>query len=151
VVTASHENYRYKECGLDNVILGNVEIRTCKSCGERELVIPKTQELHALLAKAIAGQPARLAPKEIRFLRKYLGFSSVDFAKEMGVAPETVSRWESAESPHQMSRQADRLLRLTVIHGKPIEYYPANADDGAGKKRAPLKVRISRHVWEMTP
>jgi putative zinc finger/helix-turn-helix YgiT family protein len=148
-VTVSYENYRYKECGLDNVVLGNIKIRTCKSCGERELVIPKIQELHGLLAKSIAGQPARLTPKEIRFLRKYLGFSSADFAKEMGVAAETVSRWESGHSPKPMNRQADRLLRLMVIHGKPIEYYPAKADEGAGKKPAPLKVRITRCAWEV--
>ena len=38
----------------------------------------------------------RLAPEEIKFLRKSLGWAGVDFAKHMGATPETVSRWETA-------------------------------------------------------
>lgn len=40
----------------------------------------------------IARSPERLGPAEIRFLRKYVGYSGKDFARFVGVTPETVSR-----------------------------------------------------------
>jgi DNA-binding transcriptional regulator YiaG len=45
--------------------------------------------------------------EEVRFLRKSLGWSGSDFAKHMGVAEETVSRWENDAAP--IGPQADRL------------------------------------------
>jgi transcriptional regulator with XRE-family HTH domain len=42
----------------------------------------------------------------------------------MGVTPETVSRWESAENAKPMGGTAERLLRLAVAHGQPIDEYP---------------------------
>jgi transcriptional regulator with XRE-family HTH domain len=62
-----------------------------------------------------------LAPVEIRFLRKHIGLSAADFAQRMGVARETVSRWETGANP--MGAVADRLLRLLVVTHESTESY----------------------------
>ena len=46
------------------------------NCGETEVVIPHIEALHRekeAIATALVVKRARLAPEEIRFLRKYLG------------------------------------------------------------------------------
>src|SRR3712207_8850641 len=51
-------------------------------CGERLLGIYKIAEMHRQLAMAVARRRERLGPKEIRFLRKYLGLSSKDLDRK---------------------------------------------------------------------
>lgn len=115
------ENHRYVESGLPNVTLVNVEVRRCPHCGEQELVIPKMDQLHRVLAGAVATKTDRLTHQEIRYLRKYLGWSGAEFAAHFGVAAETVSRWESG---HQvMNPMAERLLRVLALRLEPIKDY----------------------------
>jgi putative zinc finger/helix-turn-helix YgiT family protein len=116
------ENYHYKESGLANVILVNVEVRTCAACGTREVVIPRIDELHRAIARALITRKSKLGAEEIRYLRKYLGWSGADFAAYMAVQPETVSRWESGSQ--EMGPVADRLLRLLVAQREPVTHYP---------------------------
>jgi YgiT-type zinc finger domain-containing protein len=49
-MTSNRENHRYTESGFDNVILMNVEVFHCRTCGEWEVVIPRIEDLHQLLA-----------------------------------------------------------------------------------------------------
>jgi putative zinc finger/helix-turn-helix YgiT family protein len=116
------ENYRYLACGLPNVTLVSVEVRRCTSCGDHEVVIPHIEKLHEALAAAVVKHPSRLSASEVRFLRKYLGYSGVDFATLIGVSPETVSRWENKKET--MGPSAERLLRMLVVHKVAIQQYP---------------------------
>jgi len=118
------ENYHYTASGLPHVTLQQVEVSRCTVCGETEVAIPHIEALHRAIATALVRKPARLAPEEIRFLRKYLGWSGVDFATYMGVAAETVSRWEHGTTP--MGGQAERLLRVLVLNLKPVHDYSAD-------------------------
>jgi len=118
------ENYHYTASGLPHVTLQQVEVSRCPCCGETEVSIPRIEALHRAIAAALARKPARLAPEEIRYLRKYLGWSGVDFAARMGVTPATVSRWEHGTGP--MGNTADRLLRLLVVHQAPVQDYSAD-------------------------
>lgn len=95
---------------LPGVLLLGVEVSRCPSCGEYEVELPRVEELHRVLAAAVLAKPARLAPKESRFLREHLGWTPAELAEQLGVTQETVSKWESAAEP--MSPLADRLLRL---------------------------------------
>jgi putative zinc finger/helix-turn-helix YgiT family protein len=126
--------------GID-VTLVNVPVRRCPACGEEFLVIPAVEELHRLIAHDLARSTSRLGPGEIRFLRTYLGYSSTDFARLMGVTPETVSRWESRRAPQQMATPAERLLRLMALQEKPIESYGLEKA-GAGKEPSPTTLRL---------
>ena len=109
----ARETVKYDASGLSGVTLLNVEVRRCPTCGEWALVLPKLEELHRVLALAVVNKRAALAPQEIRFLRKHMGWSATDFARHMGKSPETVSRWENAKLT--MGATADRLLRMMVV------------------------------------
>lgn len=144
----TREDHPYTEAGLPNVILRGVEIRLCPKCGERELVIPRIEQLHRELAFAFAGRKAHLTPAEIRFMRKYLGWSGKDFARAMGVTPEQVSRWENGAP---MGATAERLLRLMVLRERPVEEYPndrlAEIGDDFEEDTPTLTFRASTNGW----
>mgnify|MGYP003580238130 CR=1 FL=1 len=142
------ENYLYRESGLSNVTLVGVEVSRCPHCGEHEAVIPKIEGLHRVIADAVARKVPRLTPEEIRFLRKYLGWSGGDFAEYMGVAPETVSRWENGSTP--MGPLAERLLRLAVLSREPAGDYSLDVLKGVAREEASprsLKVRVAKDGW----
>lgn len=123
-MTTARGAHRYTESGLSDVTLVNVDVRTCAECGEREVSIPKIEMLHRMIARRLIREPGVLKPPVIRFLRKWLGLSSQDFALSMGVRPETVSRWEHGDAAYPLSPTADRLLRLLVANHEPVERYP---------------------------
>ena len=116
------ENYHYTESGLSNIVLVGVEVRSCATCGEREVVIPRLDELHRAIARTVIEQKSQLVPEQIRFLRKDLGWSQSDLAAYMSVQAETVSRWETGNQ--DMGSVADRLLRLLVNNREPATSYP---------------------------
>lgn len=131
-MTTKRENVPFT--ALPGVTLVGVEVSRCASCGEYEVAIPAMDKLMDMLAKAVVSKPGRLNGDEIRFLRKHLGYSGVDFAKLMKSAPTTVSKWESGAQP--IGQHADLLLRTFVILDKKIEDYGIKeladvADDGA--------------------
>ena len=141
------ENYRYLACGLPNVTLSGVEVRRCGTCGDHEVVIPHIERLHEALAMAVAKHEARLSGSEVRFLRKYLGYSGVDFAALIGVSPETVSRWENKKET--MGPSAERLLRTLVVHKGPIQQYPIETltHISANARTKPIGLRPEGKGW----
>lgn len=148
------ENYRYDASGLPYITLENVEVRRCPRCGETEVAIPAIEELHRAIAGALIRKRARLAPPEIKYLRKYLGWSGVDFARHMGTTAETVSRWEHGTAA--MGASAERLLRLMVGTQAPVGSYPvAVLKEVAADDRKPKPVRLglsrARSGWRYRP
>jgi putative zinc finger/helix-turn-helix YgiT family protein len=146
-MTSARENYSYTASGLPYVTLVGVEVRRCKACGEHEVVLPKIEQLHRVIALAVVGKHARLTAAEVRYLRKYLGWSGADFAKHMGVTPESVSRWENERE--QMSAVADRLLRLMVAIRAPVTEYPLDSLAQLEDEPSPVRLRVeaARGVW----
>ena len=116
------ESYRYDESGLKHITLIGVEVSRCPQCGNYEVSIPHIEALHRLLAKILIEKSTRFTGDEVRFLRKSIGWSGSDFARHMGVADETVSRWENDAAP--IGPQADRLLRFLVAQGRLTTGYP---------------------------
>lgn len=92
-----------------------------------------------MIAMEVIGKRARLTPAEIRFLRKYLGWSGADLARRIGVSVGAVSRWENGREP--MGPVADRLLRLMVAHTKTGTDYPVDRLAEVAEK-APLPLRL---------
>lgn len=144
--TRREKHYRYMECGLRNIVIEDaVKVTTCERCGETYTSIPAIEELHRQIAAAVIRKKGRLAPEEIRFLRKYLGWSGADFAKRTGTKPETVSRWENGRA--LMGPQADRLLRVLVAKETPVMEYSVDvlaqvaADDRA---TTPVRVELEK-------
>ena len=98
--------------------------------------IPNLAGLHRCIAVVFVNKPERLAPAEIGFLRKSLGWSKADFARKLHVRPEQVSRWESSKSPVPMQVQSELLLRSLVAMGQKIEDYKDHMEELAFKEAA---------------
>lgn len=109
-----------KPIGLPGVRL-NTFVARCPKCGAYEVLLPNLEGLHQAIARTLVAKAERLAPPEIRFLRKVLGWSGADFAEHMGTSAETVSRWETGATP--IGPQADRLVRLMVMTRDPVSDY----------------------------
>lgn len=141
------ENYRHPALGLPNLTLVGVEVARCPNCGQTEVAIHNLDGLIAAVATVLVGKPGRLAPDEIRFLRKHLGWSGADLARRMGVSPEAVSRWEGAKKA--MGPVADRLLRMLVASAKPVGEYSLDALAHIGDDPTPAKLRLrsTKHAW----
>lgn len=139
--------HEYTECGMTGIFLVGVNVHVCPKCGKRAVSIPSIEELHRTLARAVAEKDDRLLPQEIRFLRKQLGFSGVDFAGVMGKSPETVSRWESTTTPMAMDPSAERLLRLMVMTRDPVTEYPLERLSRIARSTESAPIRLSmRHL-----
>lgn len=147
--------YHYVDCGLADVVLGDMEISACLACDARSVAIPNVEGLHRAIAEDLAEKPEQLIPQEIRFLRKWLGFSGVDFAALVGKTPETVSRWESAAHPMAMDPAAERLLRLMVLTREPVKEYPLERLGEMAKKKPKKRHRMRlerkpKRGWKVT-
>jgi len=110
------------DAALPGIVLAGLAVHRCPDCGYYEVEIPHLEELHRTIAAHLIGQTRRLAGAEVRFLRKWLGWSGQDFARHIGVSPETVSRWENEREP--IGGTSDRLLRLIVVVRRPVADYP---------------------------
>ena len=113
-MTKSIGDHRYRESGMEHVILHNVTRYECESCGAKRVNIPAIAQLHRLLAQIISTKPARLIPSEVRFIRDHLELSNKDFAILMGVSETQASRWTSSEP---IGVPAERFLRMLATMG----------------------------------
>ena len=104
------ELYRYAESGLPNVYLADIRVIECRECGTLLPVMPSILKLHASIAEALAMKPSMLTGAEMRFLRKQLGLSAVQWASYMKMDKASVSRLENGHNP--IGRQTDALIRL---------------------------------------
>ena len=145
-----HQTVAYDFGGLPDVSLCGVDVRVCEH-GHRECVLPKRDELHMALTHALVVKSTRLIPCEVKFMRKHLGWSQAAFAKRMGVAPESASRWESGSV--SMAPTAERLLRLMVLTLKPLAHYKfLDVFARLDHKRAPARLRAAfvNNSWRVT-
>ena len=108
--TKVRQTYRYKECGLDNVYLLDMEFWVCDACGIKVPRLKRMPELHATIARAIAMQPCRLRGQDVRFLRKQLGYRAKEWATLLRTDASTLSRWENNQQ--EIGTQSDTLIRL---------------------------------------
>jgi putative transcriptional regulator len=111
------EPFHFTDSGLPNVYLIGIKYYVCE-CGNVVAEIPAVKQLMRLIARDLVEGTAALTSDEVRFLRKRLGRKSIEFAKELGVEPETLSRIENGKVP--ITEPLDKLIRLV---------YAVSADD----------------------
>lgn len=141
------ENFHYHECGLDNVTLAAIRIRKCPECGNLMPLIPNIEGLHDALARVIIHKDGPLAPEEIVFLRKSLGWSGTDFARNMHCDRAQVSKWEHGSVA--MSKPYDLLLREMVVSGKKItDYHRADLNWKKNVQPRPFRLELKKKRWE---
>jgi putative zinc finger/helix-turn-helix YgiT family protein len=110
---ATDENpYHFTDSGLSYVYLVGIRYFTC-DCGVITAEIPAVKQLMQLIARDTIAKPAALTGEEVKFLRKRLGQKQTDFARAIGMEPETLSRYENN---HQaVSEGNDKLIRFYFI------------------------------------
>jgi transcriptional regulator with XRE-family HTH domain len=111
-------DYLFVESGLTNVTLHGVELLKCDKCGTLTPVLSKINKLMQVIAEALVLKPSQLTGKEIRFLRKYIGFTGERFGKKLGLTKEHVSRIENEK--HPVGAQTDRLIRYLAISASSV-------------------------------
>jgi len=145
-----NQTVAYDFGGLPDVALRGIDVRVCTN-GHSEYVIPMIEDLHRVIAQALSTKHTRVTPAEIRFMRKRLGWSQVDFAHRMGVAAESVSRWESGTV--LMAPTAERLLRMMVMVLEPVnDYRRFDFFARLGGTRRPARMQLIRQAneWKAT-
>jgi putative zinc finger/helix-turn-helix YgiT family protein len=83
-----------------------LRISKCRACGE--LVF--SNSVDDQISDALRSHLRLLTPEQIRCGREALGLQSKELAERLGVAAETISRWE--RSGLIQSRAMDNLLRI---------------------------------------
>jgi DNA-binding transcriptional regulator YiaG len=109
----AHGNYRFKESGLNNVILCGIELVKCKHCGNEDPIIPALDDLFRTIVLALVTKPYGLAGEEVRFLRKYMGLTGDGFSRLLHIDKTTVSKWENNDDP--VGTQSDLAIRMIVM------------------------------------
>lgn len=107
-------DYRYDECGLDNVILMGLEVLE-DDVGESAITIRNIAGLHREIARGIAIKKTGITGRELRFVRTELGLTQAELASAVSKDVQTVGRWERGEFP--IDPTAETLIRvLTLQH-----------------------------------
>ncbi len=107
------EKYQYKEVGLHNIYLKNIEVQICENCDLSSPIIPKIIRLHNTIARAIICKKSLLIGEEIRFLRKNLRIKAQDWAKLLRKDVATISRAE--KNGNVLNKDLDLLIRLLYV------------------------------------
>jgi YgiT-type zinc finger domain-containing protein len=106
--------YRFRESGLDNVVLKGIEMIKCPACGNEDPVIPNLDGLLRILALAIVTHRFPLSGSEVRYLRKYLGMSGEQFARILHTDKSTLSKWETGSV--NIGSKSDLLIRAVALN-----------------------------------
>jgi DNA-binding transcriptional regulator YiaG len=81
----------------------------CSKCGGETLEGEVIDELLEKLSIAMIREEHRLAPPEMKFLRKRMQLTQAKLAQRMGIVRETLADWERGASA--ISPQYDFMLR----------------------------------------
>jgi DNA-binding transcriptional regulator YiaG len=76
-------------------VLNAVQVLRCPECKSEMVAIPDMDGLGRATAISRALNPVRLSGREVKFFRRVLDMTQVEFAKAMDLTPESVSRWET--------------------------------------------------------
>ncbi len=104
-------NYHYTECGLDNVILCNIDVIQDDG-GKIVTEIPSINRLHKELARAVITSEGSIDGKELRFLRTEMGLTQDELAQRLHKDRQTIGRWERGEVP--IDNADEIIIRLMV-------------------------------------
>jgi DNA-binding XRE family transcriptional regulator len=103
---------RFKDSGLDNIILHGVKQYSCLNCGEILFDFGNINQLHGLIADILLKKKELLTGKEIRFLRTHIGYSSDMFSRVIGIDKTSLSRIENVRA--KVSNQVNMAVRFAV-------------------------------------
>jgi YgiT-type zinc finger domain-containing protein len=144
-------DYEFKESGLRDVVLLDIELVKCGKCGNVDPILFQVDDVMNLIAVAILQKPYRLLGEELRFLRKHVDLPQEEFAKLLHVDKTTLSKWENNEDP--IGIQSDLWARTVVMsRDKRLEKRAADHIRTFGKmankqKRVRVEVDTQKHEY----
>jgi len=106
--------YRFRESGLDNVVVKGIEIVKCPACGNEDAIIPNLDGLLRVIAVALVIKMFPLSGAEVRYLRKYLEMSGEQFARILHTDKSTLSKWETGAV--NIGSKSDLLIRAVALN-----------------------------------
>lgn len=140
---------KYRDCGLDNITIHNIEKYKCPVCGEEYFQYGDIEKLHEIIAALLLRKQAVLSGNEIRFLRTYLGYSTQVFSKLTRYNQATISRFENGKQ--DVSLQFDILLRSLVANRLPDRDYDLHdlwiKQEGESIKR--IELAAQKNGWKI--
>jgi putative zinc finger/helix-turn-helix YgiT family protein len=95
-----------------------VRVNVCTSCGEWTLSADALEHLELQTASKVLGEHA-LTGAVLRDIRKVLGLKQTELGEELGIATETISRWEGDKRPMESWVKAalwGLVLNATLPH-----------------------------------
>jgi transcriptional regulator with XRE-family HTH domain len=105
----SYRDYRYEECGLDNVIIHGMEI-VIDDAGDEVYRIRNILGLHKVIAHCLITRSHGMLPEELRFLRTEMGLTQSELAQVVKKDHQTIGRWERGEK--QIDQNAELVIRM---------------------------------------
>ena len=102
----------YMQCGLDDVYLMNGYTRHETPYGGG-VSVEDVDGLHHAIARNIIRHKGLLGAKEIRFLRKLMGFTQADLARKLRCDTQSVARWEKGQT--EVNGASDLCIRAFYI------------------------------------
>jgi len=122
VLKGKKTKMKYDISGLDYITLDSVMVYSCPKCSEKFYDFGNVEKLNAVIAEFLATQNEPLAGNEIRFIRKYLGYDTTMFTKEiLKVKPETLSRMENDKQEH--GETLDQFIKFLALTKQPDRDY----------------------------
>jgi DNA-binding transcriptional regulator YiaG len=127
--------FHFVDSGLQNIYLVGIRYFTY-SDGRVVPEIPAIKKLMQLIARDLIEQEEPLIGDEIRFLRKRLGQKQTDFARAIGIEPETLSRCENGRQ--KLGESNDKFIRF---------YYALSALDDSVLSEVRQKLKQMLFEW----
>ena len=106
------QEYKYTECGLDNVVIRGIE-KITDDVGDQVYCIPNVRGLHRAIAHGIITQASGISERELRFLRTEMGLTQERLAQILRVARVTVTRWETGKE--RIGRHVECVVRMLAV------------------------------------
>jgi putative zinc finger/helix-turn-helix YgiT family protein len=75
---------------------GKVPATECAECGESYVALDDLGDFELAVSERLASLGVRTG-ETFKYMRKALGLRAIDLAELLGIAPETISRWENGE------------------------------------------------------
>ena len=105
----------YRAPDLPRVILQGLPTVQCTRCDGYNYQIPQPVKLYLGLAKVLLTQSDSLSGKEIRFLRRAAGLSTMELAARLNVSGQTVKTWEALPTLRAANEIAARIVLASLI------------------------------------